>query len=117
VHTIEESERQSHIIWGTDNIFKTYLVEKGEVDSVWADAAFIVEGNILTGAAGATVHRNNESLRRSNRSTESRVGIVQCPYYVHKALMALLQSSRGQSSRRTNGNPAGPLEEKRNIRR
>src|SRR5439155_15522094 len=29
VFSIEESERQSIVIWGADNIFKSYLVEKG----------------------------------------------------------------------------------------
>ncbi len=33
--TMEESEAQSQIIWGTDNTFKTYLIEKGDVDAVW----------------------------------------------------------------------------------
>ena len=33
IFTIEESENRSEIIWGTDNTFKTYLVEKGEVDA------------------------------------------------------------------------------------
>jgi CO/xanthine dehydrogenase Mo-binding subunit len=48
--TIEESERQVEIIWGQDNTFKTYLVEKGDVDAVWADADYIVEGEYTTGA-------------------------------------------------------------------
>ncbi len=30
IFTMEESERRSEIIWGEDNIFKTYLIEKGE---------------------------------------------------------------------------------------
>lgn len=30
--TIEESEKQSLVVWGTDNVFKRFLVEKGNVD-------------------------------------------------------------------------------------
>ena len=41
--TMEESERQVEIIWGADNTFKRYLVEKGDVDGVWARADHIVE--------------------------------------------------------------------------
>ena len=90
VHTIEESERQSHIIWGTDNIFKTYLVEKGEVDSVWADAAFIVEGEYLTGAQEQLYIENNGVIASFEPEHGITVwGSLQCPYYVHKALMAL----------------------------
>src|SRR5947209_15663455 len=31
VYTVEESEQKSTIIWGTDNTFKSYLLEKGDV--------------------------------------------------------------------------------------
>src|SRR5277367_1540629 len=44
IFTMEESERCSEIIWGADNIFKTYRIEKGDVDSVWDGADYIVEG-------------------------------------------------------------------------
>src|SRR6266481_3708651 len=50
VHAIEESEQQSTIIWGSDNTFKNFLVEKGDVDAVWKEAAHIVEGEYFTGA-------------------------------------------------------------------
>jgi len=32
-----------------DNIFKTYLIEKGEVDCIWEKADYIVEGEYTTG--------------------------------------------------------------------
>src|SRR2546426_12810443 len=35
VFTLEESLSKKEIIWGRDNIFKSYLVEKGNVDAVW----------------------------------------------------------------------------------
>jgi len=50
IFTIEESERRSEIVWGADNIFKTYLIEKGEVDCIWEKADYIVEGEYTTGA-------------------------------------------------------------------
>src|SRR5262249_31283032 len=34
VCSIEESERRREVIWGQDNIFKTYLIEKGDVDRI-----------------------------------------------------------------------------------
>ncbi|MGA2100285.1 MAG: carbon monoxide dehydrogenase, partial [Candidatus Sulfotelmatobacter sp.] len=37
VFTIEDSEQQKHVIWGADNVFKRYQIEKGEVESIWAD--------------------------------------------------------------------------------
>ena len=30
IFTIEESEQRSETIWGADNVFKTYLMEKGD---------------------------------------------------------------------------------------
>src|SRR5215475_13051307 len=40
--SMEESERQKEIIWGEDNIFKSYLIEKGNVDAIWGRAAYII---------------------------------------------------------------------------
>ena len=36
VFTIEESLAGNEIIWGSDNVFKSFLIEKGNVDEVWA---------------------------------------------------------------------------------
>ena len=90
VHTMEESERQSTIIWGTDNTFKSYLVEKGDVDAVWKEAAHIVEGEYFTGAQEQLYIENNGIIAAFDPNNGVTVwGSLQCPYYVHKALMAL----------------------------
>jgi CO/xanthine dehydrogenase Mo-binding subunit len=88
--TIEESERPAEIIWGKDNTFKRYLVEKGDVDSVWAKADYIVEGEYTTGAQEQLYIENNGVI--ASYDTEKGItlwGSLQCPYYVHKALMKL----------------------------
>jgi CO/xanthine dehydrogenase Mo-binding subunit len=90
VHSMEESERQSTIIWGTGNILKSYLVEKGEVDSVLKNAAHIVEGEYFTGAQEQLYIENNGVIASFEPDHGVTVwGSLQCPYYVHKALMAL----------------------------
>src|SRR5712671_3101944 len=90
VFTIEESEGQSEIIWGTDNTFKTYLMEKGDVDGVWEKADYIVEGEYRTGAQEQLYIENNGMVAAFDPQTGVTVwGSLQCPYYVHKALMAL----------------------------
>ena len=90
VFTIEDSERCSEIIWGTNNTFKTYLVTKGDVDSVWKDAAYIVEGEYTTGAQEQLYIENNGMIASCDAGQGITVwGSLQCPYYVHKALMAL----------------------------
>jgi CO/xanthine dehydrogenase Mo-binding subunit len=91
VQTMEESEHQSTIIWGTDNTFKSYLVEKGNVDSVWKEAAHIVEGEYFTGAQEQLYIENNGVIAAFEPESGVTVwGSLQCPYYVHKALMALV---------------------------
>jgi CO/xanthine dehydrogenase Mo-binding subunit len=91
VFTIEDAEKQSHIIWGTDNVFKTYLVEKGDVDSVWAKADYIVEGEYNTGAQEQLYIENNGMIAAFHPQQGVTVwGSLQCPYYIHKALMKLL---------------------------
>ncbi len=88
--TIAESERQAQIIWGTDNVFKAYLVEKGDVDGVWAKADYIVEGEYTTGAQEQLYIENNGVIASFDRDRGVTVwGSLQCPYYVHKALMKL----------------------------
>ncbi|HEV2486517.1 MAG TPA: xanthine dehydrogenase family protein molybdopterin-binding subunit [Terracidiphilus sp.] len=90
VFTIEESERQDQIVWGSDNLLKSFLLEKGNVDSVWESAAHIVEGEYRTGAQEHLYIENNGII--AEWSPESGVtvwGSLQCPYYVHKTLIKI----------------------------
>jgi CO/xanthine dehydrogenase Mo-binding subunit len=90
VFTMEESEDRSEIIWGADNTFKTYLVDKGDVDGVWENADYIVEGEYRTGAQEQLYIENNGMIASFDAPQGITVwGSLQCPYYVHKALMAL----------------------------
>jgi CO/xanthine dehydrogenase Mo-binding subunit len=90
VFTIEESERQSEIIWGTDNVFKRFLVQKGDVDAVWEKADHIVEGEYFTGAQEQLYIETNGMIAVFDAKKGVTVwGSLQCPFYVHKALMAL----------------------------
>lgn len=90
IHSIEESERKTEIIWGTDNIFKSFLIEKGDVDRVWAGADYIVAGEYSTGAQEHLYIENNGIVAVFDRANGITVwGSLQCPYYVHKALMKL----------------------------
>src|ERR1700757_17483 len=90
VFTIEESERRSDIVWGEDNIFKTYLIEKGDVDGVWDKADHIVEGEYTTEAQEQLYIENNGMIAAFDVANGITVwGSLQRPYYVHKALMAL----------------------------
>ena len=86
--TIEESERKSQIIWGEDNVFKSYLIEKGNVDEVWHGADYIVEGEYSTGAQEQLYIETQGVIAAFDHEQGLTIwGSLQCPYYVHKALM------------------------------
>jgi CO/xanthine dehydrogenase Mo-binding subunit len=87
---IDTSERKSPVIWGEDNIFKSYLIEKGDVESIWEKADHIVEGEYFTGAQEQLYIETNGVIAQFDPEQGVTVwGSLQCPYYVHKALMAV----------------------------
>jgi CO/xanthine dehydrogenase Mo-binding subunit len=100
IHTIEESERREQIIWGKDNIFKSYLMEKGDVDQAWKDAAWIVEGEYSTGAQEQLYIEPNGVIAQAGDTGGLTVwGSMQCPFYMHKALVALTGLPAGKCAR------------------
>src|SRR5215831_18769222 len=90
VLSLDQSLAQKEIIWGDNNVFKKFLVDKGDVDAVWADADFIVAGEYETGAQEQLYIENNGAIAIANPAEGVTVwGSMQCPYYVHKALLKL----------------------------
>ena len=99
VLSIEESELQQEIVWkpnpelaatGGDNFFKQFHLEKGNVDEVWATATHIVEGEYRTGAQEHLYIENNGMIAECSDEDGITVwGSLQCPFYVHKSLMAV----------------------------
>ncbi len=90
VFSLADSLAQKEIIWGEDNVFKKFLVDKGNVDVAWTHADFIVEGEYETGAQEQLYIENNGAIAIANPADGVTVwGSMQCPYYVHKALVKL----------------------------
>jgi CO/xanthine dehydrogenase Mo-binding subunit len=89
VFTIQESLAAREVIWGTDNIFKTYDVRHGDVDAAWRDAAAIVEGEYDTGSQEQLYIEPNGMLAVASDGGVTVWGSLQCPYYVHNALVGL----------------------------
>ncbi|HEX8844365.1 MAG TPA: xanthine dehydrogenase family protein molybdopterin-binding subunit [Pyrinomonadaceae bacterium] len=88
--SLDDSLNRKEIIWGEDNVFKAFHVEKGNVDEVWAGADFIVEGEYRTGAQEQLYIENNGAIAIASPADGVTVwGSMQCPYYVHKALLKL----------------------------
>src|ERR1700722_5651461 len=80
VFTLEESHQT----------FKSFLMQKGDVDAVWDRADFVVEGAYSTGAQEQLYIENNGIIAVGNPADGVTVwGSMQCPYYIHKALRRL----------------------------
>jgi CO/xanthine dehydrogenase Mo-binding subunit len=90
VHSIEESERGDVVVWGEDNVFKKFLIEKGNVDAAWSEADFIVEGAYSTGAQEHLYIENNGVIAAYAPDVGLTIwGSMQCPFYVHKSLVLM----------------------------
>src|SRR6476660_8427361 len=90
VLTLDDSLSKKEIVWGDDNVFKTFRVNKGDVDTAWSEADLIIEGEYETGAQEQLYIENNGAIAIANPTDGVTVwGSMQCPYYVHKALLKL----------------------------
>ena len=90
IFSIEDSLARREVIWGQDNIFKSFYVEKGDVDGAWAGAGFVVEGVYETGAQEQLYIEPQGMIAQVSETDGVTVwGSLQCPHYVHKALMIL----------------------------
>ncbi len=79
------------VVWGEDNVFKKFLIEKGDVDAAWDRADFIVEGEYETGAQEHLYIENNGMIAAYAPDEGLTIwGSMQCPFYVHKSLVALM---------------------------
>jgi CO/xanthine dehydrogenase Mo-binding subunit len=90
VLTLEESSQKKEIIWGTDNTFKTYAIDRGDVESEFNKAYKIIEGTYETGSQEQLyIEPNGVIATASEKDGVTVWGSMQCPYYVHKALVPL----------------------------
>src|SRR4051812_39610409 len=90
IFTIEDALARREIVWGTDNIFKRYSVQKGDVDAAFAGAPIVVEGEYETGAQEQLYIEPNGMLAVADPVHGVTVwGSMQCPFYIHHALAGL----------------------------
>ena len=95
VSSIDEALSRREIVWGTDNVFKSYTVQKGNVDTAFADAPIIVEGEYETGAQEQLYIEPNGMLAVADATHGVTVwGSMQCPFYVSNALAVLFALPR-----------------------
>jgi CO/xanthine dehydrogenase Mo-binding subunit len=90
VFLMDESLAGHTIVWGRDNIFKNYVVTRGDVDAAIANADVLVEGEYETGAQEQLYIEPNGMVATASPADGVTVwGSMQCPYYIHRALKAI----------------------------
>jgi CO/xanthine dehydrogenase Mo-binding subunit len=75
---------------GEDNVFSKFLIAKGDIDAGLAEADLVIEGVYHTGAQEQMYIEPQGMIARWEDGRCYVVGSLQCPFYVHKALMPLL---------------------------
>ena len=94
VLSIDDALERHEVIWGDDNTFKSYLVSRGNVDDAFRNAHTIVEGEYETGAQEQLYIEPNGMLAIADAQSGVTVwGSMQCPYYIHRALLRLFNLS------------------------
>jgi CO/xanthine dehydrogenase Mo-binding subunit len=97
VPTVEESLAAREALHGADNVFKTIRIERGDVEAALATADLVIEGEYRTGHQEQLYIENNGVVAERTAAGGLTVrGSLQCPYYVHKALVAAFALPPGQ---------------------
>jgi CO/xanthine dehydrogenase Mo-binding subunit len=89
IFTIDESLARETIIWGEDNTFKRFHLERGDVDQAFAHADLIIEETYETGAQEQLYIETNGMIAEATRDQVTVWGSLQCPFYVHRALKTI----------------------------
>ena len=97
VLSIEQSLEAQILIRGDDNVFKTIHIERGDLEAAFATADLEIEAEYFTGHQEQLYIENNAMLAERTASGGIWVrGSMQCPYYVHAALIRAMGLSAEQ---------------------
>lgn len=93
VLTIEDSLAASELLYGTDNVFKRFLIARGDVDEGFSAADHIIEGEYRVPHQEQLYIETQGMIAIPGDGEMTVMGSMQCPYYIHKALVQLLDLS------------------------
>ncbi|HSB10037.1 MAG TPA: xanthine dehydrogenase family protein molybdopterin-binding subunit [Blastocatellia bacterium] len=93
VLTIEDSLACVETLHGTDNVFKRFLIGRGDIDRGFAAADRIVEGEYRVPHQEQLYIEPQGMIAIPGENEMTVMGSMQCPYYVHKALKQLFNLS------------------------
>ena len=90
VLTVDDALARTALVHGADNVMKEIVIERGDLARGFAEADLIVEGTYRTGHQEQLYIENNAMM--AERTADGGLtlrGSLQCPYYVHKAIMRI----------------------------
>ena len=95
IFTVEDALAKRQLLYGTNNVFKQFLIRKGhatdaELDAAFAGAHHVIEGSYYTSPQEQMYIEPQAMMAEWVAATCQIVGTMQCPYYVHKAMKAFL---------------------------
>ncbi len=95
VFATDDALRAETKLYGDDNVFKRFTIRKGHADDAaferaMAGAAHVIDAVYTTGAQEQMYIETQAMAARWEDGRCFLVGSMQCPYYVHKAMKALL---------------------------
>jgi CO/xanthine dehydrogenase Mo-binding subunit len=87
VSTVEEALAGKQVLRPPDNVFKSFRIEKGDVESALLRADAVVEGEYrVPHQEQAYIENQGMAAYVDADGTLVVMGSMQCPFYVHKAL-------------------------------
>ena len=95
VLSIDDALAVTQRLYADDNVFKHFLIRKGhatddELEAAFAGAAQVIEGTYATSPQEQMYIEPQAMMAEWTDGRCYVVGSMQCPYYVHKAMKALL---------------------------
>ena len=93
VHLTEEPDEPVFDPEQSRKLFKEILIEKGDAERAMSRADVVVEGTYRTGHQEHVYIEPNGVIAVPEDGGIAVYGSIQCPFYVHKALVVLLGSS------------------------
>ena len=111
--TIEQALNSDETIYGSDNIFKRFLIARGDVDEGFKQADHIITGEYRVPHQEQLYIETQGMIAIPAKDSMTVMGSMQCPYYVHKAIKQLfnLQDEQAIVIQTTTGGGFGGKEE------
>jgi CO/xanthine dehydrogenase Mo-binding subunit len=92
VYDLDTALSREVVVWGSDNLFREYKTGRGDVVAAFAEPdVVVVEGSYETGAQEQMYIEPQGMIAQADDDSVTVRGSLQCPYYVHTALVAHFQ--------------------------